>query len=142
MRRLSASWVVAGGVALLAACGSNPSGGEERRDGGGGGDGGTVACIAGLTALTLDPGTSNVTLTGAAPAPITFTATGRFADGHSETIAGDRLAWTAARSDDTPAGAVDRGVYAPFAGAGGTVTITAGDGCVSGTATVTLFLDV
>jgi len=120
-----------------AGCGSSGGGGGDAAAG----DGGQVACIDGLTSLSLDPPSAQVTLDGTTPAPITFTATGQVG-GRSETIAGDRLSWTATRTDDTPAGGIAAGVLTPFAGAGGTVTVTATDGCVTATATVTLFLDV
>jgi WD40 repeat protein len=132
-------------VAGASGCGSSSSGDDDSTgdDGGGtgGGDGGQ-ACIDGLTGIALTPSTTNVTLTGGPASPITFTATGSYAGGGTQPIDGAQLTWTASRTDDTPPGTVDAGAFAPNPAAGGTVTVTATDGCVSGSATVTLFLDV
>ena len=78
----------------------------------------------------------------AAPSPISFTATGTFQDGHTATITAGQLGWTANAPDDTPPGSVTRRGYTPFSDAGGAVTITATDGCITGTTTITLQLDV
>jgi Tol biopolymer transport system component len=117
-------------------------GGFARFDGGPlpGDDGGFAACIQGLDALTLDPASQSVALDGSAAADITFTVTGQFG-GSSTAIDAAQLVWSATRADDTPPGDVAAGVFSPNPSAGGTVTITATDGCVSGTATVTFTLD-
>lgn len=108
----------------------------------GGGDGGVV-CITGLSSLALAPPTSTVMLTGAAPAAIAFGATGTFTDQHTAAIAGSALSWSVSRDDDTPAGTISAsGSFTPFADAGGVVTVRASDGCVSGTAKVTLLAAV
>jgi hypothetical protein len=110
--------------------------------GGGGVGAGMGMCFAGLESLALSPADSTVQLTGAAVPPITFDVTGTFADGTSAPIPSDKLTWEATRADDTNPGSVMAGVFAPFEEAGGVVTISATDGCASGSATVNLFLDV
>jgi hypothetical protein len=100
------------------------------------------ACINGLTTITLAPAGSAVTLDGNSAAPIPFTATGTFSDGHMETLDPAKLGWTATRTDATPPGTISNGVLMPNPKAGGTVTITATDGCVSGSTTVVFSLEV
>jgi hypothetical protein len=111
--------------------------------GGAGVGGGAVECIDGLTAITLDPDGSMLTLDGSStPQSITFTATGTLSDGTSMPIAPQKLLWSAARADDTEPGTIAAGVFTPYPYAGGVVTITATDGCIQDTTTVKLFLDV
>jgi hypothetical protein len=118
-------------------------------DGGGGGDlayAGDMAwlpaaCVQGLTSFTLSTASTMVTLTGAATT-VSFTATGSFADGHTGPIDPSRLGWKVERSDDTPPGSIATGVLTPYDKAGGTVTVTASDGCVSATLMVTFKLVV
>lgn len=108
--------------------------------GGSGGGGGASACIDGLSALTLSPADSTVTV-GAQPANVSFTAQGTVGGLPQDVTS--RLIWTATRDDDTPPGSFSApGTYTPTAGAGGRVTITATDGCVTATTTVTLMLDL
>lgn len=131
------------------ACSSDNSANTTQGAGGGtsvgGGNpgvgGGGVTCIAGLASITLAPDNGTVTLDGVTAAPITFIATGHFTDGHSEDIAGNRLAWTATRTDDTPPGTIVDGVFSPYPFAGGLVTISATDTCVSGETTANFFVD-
>jgi WD40 repeat protein len=113
----------------VVACGGNSAGNGP--DGGPG-----VVCIGGLTSIALAPTNASATLSGATAPSMSFTATGRFADGHSETLDPARLAWSATRGDDTDPGHIAAGVLAPNPSSGGTVTITATDGCVSGSTTV------
>lgn len=112
-------------------------GGDTGAGGGGGmGGGGTVACIPGVTSLSITP-TDLTQSVGAQPMPITFTA--------MATPGGDvtsQLQWSVTRTDDTPPGGFSAaGVYQPHPGVGGVVTIRATDGCVSATTTLTLKLE-
>ncbi len=105
-------------------------------------DAGAVACIPGLTGITLAPADSTIALTGGPAAPVTFTATGTRSAGGTQTLDAAALSWSATRSDDTPAGTIVAGVLSPNPSAGGVVTIGATDGCVGGTTTVTFMLEV
>lgn len=105
------------------------------------GGGSTGGCVAGLQALALSPADSTVLLDGGPAAPVMFTATGTFKDGDAPVAAG-KLTWTATRADDTPPGMISDGTLSPNPEAGGTVTISATDGCVTGTTTVNFVLDV
>lgn len=127
---------------VVIGCGG--SSGSSTADGGqGGGDGSPVMCVSGLASLALSPENPVVALDGSDPAaPITFTATGRFGDNHTETLPASSLMWTVGRADDTPPGVIANGVLAPYPSAGGTVTVTATDGCVTGTTTVAFHMDV
>jgi Tol biopolymer transport system component len=127
--------------------GNGDAGGDDQgvnTDGNpGAGDGSMVACISDLSSITLSPANSNVALDGTGAAPITFTATGMFSDGHSATLDPTQLAWSATRGDDTPPGMIANGVFQPNPSAGGTVTITVSDGCGhSGSTTVSFTLSV
>jgi len=131
----------------VAACSGSVSGGPTV-DGGGGvpdaplviGDGGPASgCISGLTSLTLAPADSTVNLSGGAPAPVTFTATGTV-NGQSQSIPPSSLAFSASRDDDTPAGTFSGNVLTPNGQAGGTVNVSATDGCVTGKTTVKFVL--
>lgn len=54
-----------------------------------------------------------------------------------------QLTWTATRDDDTPPGTfASAGTFTPTPGAGGLVTITATDGCVTASTTLLLRLEV
>jgi hypothetical protein len=106
-------------------------------------DGGApVACIADLESIALAPSSLMQTLDGSAPAPITFSAAGTFTGGRTDTIDPSLLAWSVRRDDDSPPGSIALGVYTPNPSAGGTVIISATDGCVTGSATVLFHLDV
>ena len=118
--------------------GGRPDGGGVPPDGGSLPDGGLVQCLPGLTGISIAPADSTVQVSNS-PAPIQFTATGSFASG-SRDITGD-LAWSASRGDDTPPGTISGGLYQPEPNAGGTVTISATDSCVSGTTQLTMQLD-
>jgi hypothetical protein len=121
-------------------CESNP--GTATDDAAAGTGDGSVPCISGLASLTLAPALLDVKLDGNTPSPISFTATGSYSDGHTEVIPGAALAWSASRADATPPGTIAAGVLTPHP-AGGTVTVTAMDGCgKSGTATVNFTVDV
>ncbi len=128
------------GLTLLALCGCGGDSGTGSMDGGDG-DGAPLVCFAGLEAIELSPADSTVVLDGMAAPPVTFQATGTFAGGRSETLDPTRLGWHATRTDDTPPGTIDDGVLTPFAFAGGMVTVTATDGCVTGTTTVRFMID-
>lgn len=134
--------------ALLIApgCGDTPGGGSGGGDGGGGdarsGDGGAGACIDGLRSIDISPADARISLDGSAAAPVDFTVMGTFADGASRALEPATLDWQVARADDTPPGTIAAGTLAPYALAGGTVTVSAGDGCVTGQTTVAFVLDV
>lgn len=104
--------------------------------------GGAVSCFADLETIELAPADSTVTLDGGPAAAITFTATGNFADGNSVELPSTGLEWEVTRGDDTPPGDIAAGVLEPFPQAGGVVTVSATDTCVTGTTTVTFDLDV
>jgi hypothetical protein len=149
MRKLLFLWAIAG-------CHSNNQ--QQVGDAGGGEDDLSVsadsdlgmalpdllgqACVTGLASIAIAPAGSTVTLDGNSAAPVAFTATGTFGDGHTETLDPARLAWFVSRSDDTPAGTIANGSLQPNPTAGGTVTVTATDGCITGTTTVSFHLDV
>ena len=99
-------------------------------------------CFPDLLTIELAPANSMVTLNGQPAAPIAFTVKGTFKDGHSAMLDPARLDWSATRGDDTPPGTVKAGVLQPFPRAGGTVTVTATDGCVKGSTTVIFNLQV
>jgi hypothetical protein len=109
--------------------------------GGAAATGGPGGCIDGLQSITLSPADAVVMLDGQPAAPLTFVATGKPFRGQELPIAGTRLAWSAVRSDDTPAGTIVNGILEPNPSAGGTVTISASDGCVTGSTTVSFMLD-
>lgn len=123
--------------------GGGSGGGAGGGSGGGsagGAGGGSTACIPGVLSIAVTPANQMVTL-ATPPASLTFTATATTASG-AQDVTG-QVTWTATRDDDTPPGKFSAaGVYQPQAGAGGTVTITASDGCKSGTTTAVFKLDV
>jgi hypothetical protein len=133
---------VVGAMASCSEDGSATAGSGAAAAGGSASGGGGGACIAGLEAIDLTPANETFTLNGATAAPITFTATGSFADGSARALDAAALSWTATRDDDTPPGSIDAGVLAPNPTAGGVVTITASDGCAEGSTTATFRLDV
>jgi hypothetical protein len=100
------------------------------------------ACITGLTTITITPANSMVTLDGMTAAPITFTATGTFSDGHMAPVDPSQLYWRTTRTDATDPGTIANGILSPNPKSGGTVTISATDGCVTGTTTVVFALQV
>jgi hypothetical protein len=132
-----------------AACGGKSNG--NNGDGGPGDGQGTgtgaidagVMCLSGLQSITLSPSQTTITITTAAPpSPITFTASGHYADGHDAAIDASLLAWKATRADQTDPGMISAGVYTPNPAAGGHIQITATDGCItSGPAAVDITLD-
>lgn len=126
--------LVVGG--LSGACSSSGDGATS------GAGAGSVSCIAGLESIALDPADSTITLDGMAAPPVTFVATGSFADGNMAAIDAAGLVWSVTRGDDTPPGSITAGVFTPYPEAGGVVTVQATDGCVTGSTTVTLYLDV
>jgi hypothetical protein len=101
-------------------------------------DGGMAACVTGATALALTPADQTVTIS-ATPAAIAFKATATLSGGGSADVTA-QVNWSVKRVDDTPPGSISNGSYLPTA-AGGVVTVTATDGCVSASTTVTLQLD-
>jgi hypothetical protein len=120
--------------------GTASTGGGAGGGAGGAGGGGATACIPGATAITVTPANSTVTV-GNPPAPVTFTATATV--NGTPTDVTSQVSWSATRTDATPPGTFTApGVYAPTPGAGGVITITATDGCVSGFTTLTVKLDV
>jgi hypothetical protein len=120
-----------------------PLGGDGGADAGadGGGllpDGGPIACLEGLTAVSLAPANSTVEVDATAPAPITFHATGSFSTGSRDIT--HAVSWSVTRDDDTPPGTISDGVYQPTAGSGGKVTVHATEGCQPGQTDVSLHL--
>lgn len=108
--------------------------------GGGAGGGSTGGCLAGATSLALSPANSTLTV-GAQPAPVNLTATAQV--GAATQNVTSSLQWSVSRDDDTPPGGFSSpGVYQPYAGVGGTVTIRATDGCLVGQTTLTFKLDL
>jgi hypothetical protein len=104
-------------------------------------DGFVVMCQPGLSSITLAPGDSTVMIDGTTTS-VPFTATGTFSDGHMASLDPAQLAWKVDRPDDTPPGSILGGAYNPNPSAGGTVTVTATDGCISGSTTLKLQLNV
>jgi len=129
-----------------AADGNGRTGGAGGLGAGGGGltgvGGGAVSCFTGLEEIALAPADSTVALDGGPAAPIAFVATGSFADGTSAELPSGGLEWEVTRDDDTPPGTIAGGVLEPFEQAGGVVTVSATDTCVTGSTTVTFELDV
>jgi WD40-like Beta Propeller Repeat len=132
-------------------CSNDVTGGDDMPAGGGdlagadltggGGDSKMVACIPDLKSIALTPANGMVTLDGMAAADIAFTATGTFGDGHMTALDPKALVWSASRNDNTPPGTMTDNVLHPNPKSGGTVTVTAKDGCnVTGTTTVIFFL--
>lgn len=137
----------------LACADDSSSGGAGQGAGGGGARGGgsptggtgggvTVGCISGLKSLALSPSGMSFPLDGGPTTPITFSATGTFDDQSQKPIDGSALAWSVTRADDTDPGTIQAGVLAPNPSAGGVVTVTATDTCVSGSTTATFILEV
>lgn len=121
-------------------------GGSDSGTGGGSGsadaghvDGGGV-CLTGALSLAVTPADSQVTLTTGTPSPVAFTANATFANGSRDVTSS--LSWSASRNDDTAPGSfASPGSYLPLAGTGGTVTITATDGCLSASTTIAFKLE-
>lgn len=124
--------------------GSSSSGGTGTAGAGGKGTGGgqQAVCIEGLKSIALSPASSSVKLDGNAAKPISFVATGTYADGTSAPIDGVKLDWKVTRADDTSPGTIADGVLTPFPSAGGVVTVEATDSCITTSTTVTFSLDV
>ncbi len=120
--------------------GSTGASGTSSGASAGGSSTGGATCPATYASLSLSPATQAVALDGSAPAPITYTVTGTTAQGQQAAVDALLLAWTATRGDDTNPGSVVNGVFSPYPGAGGTVTITAAGCGASGSATVVLTL--
>jgi len=131
-----------GTAALAALLVSYACSSDETGDAGSASTASGVTCIDGLTAITLDPADKTFTLDGKNSPPVTFTANGTFADGSTAALDPNRLAWTVSRADDTDPGVIAAGVLTPYPYAGGIVTVTATDTCVSGATTATFILDV
>lgn len=123
------------------AASGGPGAGGAGGHGSTGSGGGQVACIDDLESIALTPADETVRLDGVSAAPIAFKATGTWKGGTTQDITANQLLWTATRNDDTPPGAIQDGRLAPNPSAGGVVTITASDGCVTGTTTVKFVLD-
>jgi hypothetical protein len=151
MRRISFALLVA---IVAIGCGDNKTGGKfpdaaipiadgsipiadgNTSNGDGGRTGPDAGCLS--AAFTLSPASQTVTLDGTTVTPITITAMQG-----STAIAGSRLSWSVARTDDTDPGTIAAGVLTPNPAAGGTVTVTASDGCGhSATATIAFNLVV
>jgi hypothetical protein len=119
-------------------------GGDDnpRQDGGQTGqDGGsTQACIPGAQSLQVGPDGQTLTVNSGVQTTVPFTATASLSGG-SSLDATRRVTWSVTRNDDSPAGTIStEGVYTPAPGVGGVVTLRATDGCVSGSASLTLKL--
>ena len=107
--------------------------GPDTRGGGGGGSGGTGGGT--LTSIDVTPASATLTTTNpGAPATQKFVATGHFADGHTEDLSAT-LGWSVS---DPGIGSVTSGAFSGAATRGGIATISAGQGTVSGSATVTI----
>lgn len=91
-------------------------------------------------ALAREPGRHTRRKRASAPT-LDFTATGTVKR-QPQPIAASNLAWSVARADDTDPGAIAAGTFSPYPFAGGTVTVTATDGCVTASTDVHLYLDV
>lgn len=121
----------------------NPrDGGQTGQDGGQTGqDGGpTLGCIPGARSLQVGPDDQTVTVNSSGPTAIPFTATATLVGGGT-LDATSRVTWFASRTDDSPEGTFSsEGVYTPPPGVGGRVTLHATDGCVTGSANLTLLL--
>ncbi|MBI3186112.1 MAG: PD40 domain-containing protein [Myxococcales bacterium] len=133
-------------TALGCQCDRPPSVDGDGGDGDGGDgdggrleDGGVSGCVQGATALSITPANQTVSIGSGASQTIQFTATATMADGSSLDVT-SRVNWSVKRSDDTPPGSITpQGLYSPPS-AGGMVTVTASDGCLSAQATLTLVL--
>jgi hypothetical protein len=121
--------------------GVRPGSGGSAGAGGSSVSGGSVVCLEGLESLTLSPADQDIKLNGASAAPISYEATGTWKNGESHPVDAAKLTWSVTRKDDTPPGAIDKGVLSPNPAAGGVVTVSATDGCVTGSATVRFLLD-
>lgn len=103
-------------------------------------DGGVSKCIEGAAALALSPSAPTFNAGGAAPAQ-KFTATATMKDGSTRDASG-AVNWSAARPDGADPGNIGPdGAWTGAVGLGGTVAISATDGCLTATAEVTLTLD-
>ncbi len=106
------------------------------------GDSGVPAdCVDGLQSIALTPADSTVTLDGTSAAPVTFTASGTLDNGSTVGLDVTRLGFTVSRDDDGDPGTISDGVYQPNPLLGGVVTVSASDGCVSGSTTITFVIE-
>lgn len=112
--------------------GGDASGGGMGGGATGGSGGGAATCIANATALTLTPPSGTVTAGGTLAFTATATVNGQSVDVTSS------VTWTATRNDDSPPGTISAGSFTAEPGVGGTVTITATDGCLTASAAVTV----
>ena len=123
--------------------GDGGDGGDDnpQQDGGQPGqDGGTQACIQGAQSLQVGPDGQTVTVNSAGQTTVPFTATATLTGGGS-LDATRRVTWSVTRSDDSPAGTISaEGAYTPPPGVGGVITVKATDGCVNGSASLTVKL--
>lgn len=111
----------------LAGCGPDQRGGGGNHPDGGGG--------SALTAIDVSPASVSLTTTGGgAAATQQFTATGHFADGHTENIS-TLVAWSVS---DPGIGSVASGAFTGAATRGGVAKVIAGQGSISGTADLTI----
>ncbi|MFZ5468401.1 MAG: TolB family protein [Myxococcota bacterium] len=130
---------------FLGACNcGRPAVGPDNGNGGGGASGGGggagAACIAGAVSIAVTPADATVTVPSSGAGPVQLTATATMGDGSTADVTG-QVSWTVTRDDDTPPGSIAAGSFTPHAGAGGSIQVTASDGCVSGTTRVTLQLE-
>ncbi|HEX6835493.1 MAG TPA: hypothetical protein VF334_02915, partial [Polyangia bacterium] len=111
----------------LVGCGPDQRGGGNHPDGGGGG--------STLTSIDVAPPSVSLTTTGGgAAATQQFTATGHFADGHTEDLS-TLVAWSVS---DPGIGSVTSGAFTGAATRGGVAKVLAGQGSVSGSADLTI----
>ncbi len=122
----------AGGGAAQVGGGSAGGTGGGAAGGGtsGGGDGGTRACIDGATALTLTASASTVQAGGSLNVTANATVGGATVDVTT------RVQWSVSRDDDSPPGVATAGQFTAAPGVGGTVTLSATDGCLTATTSV------
>lgn len=139
MRSRSRSFALLIGALLIARCNCSdtPANGLNPRA-----DGGPVVCLDDVQAIVLEPASTTLTLDGTTSKTVQLSAKAVLDDGSQVAIDPAALDWSAKRADDTPPGTVTNGVFTSYPGSGGVVTITASDGCRSGEASVTLFVDL
>ncbi len=116
-------------LSLLAfACGPRPVPAEDIPD--------APGPIVGLVEITVTPADLDLLIDGTTPATATYTATGRFDDGHLEDVT-DRVAWTLA---DQTLGGFTVGAFTSVLTHGGVTRVSANRGGIIGQTGLTLRL--
>ena len=119
----SSAWLL---VLLAAGCSS--------KNRGGGGDGGT---ISGLTAITVTPANQTLTFDGSTAVTSNYSATGTFSDGHSQDVT--QLVYFYL-SGNTTIGSFTGNKFTSGGTVGGTTTVVAQAGTISGTTSLNVLL--